>query len=217
MSRTAAALALTVLLGGCAPAARETPRATMGPPAAPAPDAAYEVLLARAKAHPPDVDFGALRMAYAHSPQYQPYTVYPDQRAPMRQALQAEDWRRVLEIAQSALELNYVRMRPHLHAMRAHHALGDAPAAAYHRAMIDGLARSITASGDGRSPETAMIVIDVQEEYDVLGILGLRSVQQGLLRRAGRALDQHTVIAPDGARFSMYFDVSLPLSRSPVR
>jgi hypothetical protein len=83
--------------------------------------------------------------------------------------------------------------------------------------MIEGLARSIIASGDGRSPETAMVVIDIQEEYDVMGVLGLRSSRQGLTSHEGRPMDQHTVVGADGGSFPMFFDVSLPFSRNPLR
>jgi Domain of unknown function (DUF4919) len=211
--------AALLLVGGCAPVAWDagppravTPRAPDAEPVAP-----YEALLRRAKARPADVDFTALRLAYARSADYAPYAAYPDQAAPMRQALEAQDWRAVVKIAEAALRANYVRMRPHAHAMRAHEALGNHAAAAHHRAMFDGLAASILASGNGRSPETAMIVIAIQEQYDALAVLGLRSVTQRLTSHAGRHLDAHTVVDGAGRQSSMFFDVSLPFARAPGR
>jgi len=205
-------------LAGCAATTPETTTAP-APPAArpPAAAASYDALLDRARLRPPDVDFGELRMAYARSERYRPYSRYPDEDRAMQEALEARDWRAVLEIAETALAQNYVRARPHFWAMTANGNLGRAAAAAHHRAVMEGLLRSIVASGDGRTPATAMVVIDVQEEYDVMTFLGVRSRVQGLMREGSRAFDRHTVEGRDGAESALYFDVSLPLSRSPFR
>jgi hypothetical protein len=222
--RAVAVVTFAIVLAGCVsttpntpPAPTPVPLPAPARPAAGPPDAgaAYDALLDRARQRPPDVDFGALRMAYARSERYRPYSRYPDEEPPMKQALDARDWRIVLEIAESALARNYVRARPHFWAMTANGNLGRAAAAAHHRAVMEGLLRSIAASGDGRTPATAMVVIDVQEEYDVMTFLGVTSRVQGLVHEAGRAFDRHDVEGRDGARSTVYFDVSLPLSRAP--
>jgi hypothetical protein len=202
--RVLTVLAIVVALAGCAAAVREPP-------------ATYEVLLERAKARPADVDFGALRMAYARSEHYRPYSVYPDGGDELRDAYRRNDWPRVLQIAETSLALNYVRIRPHFYAMRAHRALGDAAATAHHRAFMEGLSRSILASGDGLTPETAMLVIDIQEEYDAMAFLGVRSRMQTLVAGPRGPLDRHTVEDGTGSRASLYFDVALPLARAPGR
>ena len=211
-------LGLATVLAGCASTPPPPPPAP-APPAARAPAAAasYDALLDRARLRPPDVDFGELRMAYARSERYRPYSRYPDEDRAMKEALDARDWRAVLEIAETALAQNYVRARPHFWAMTANGNLGQAAAAAHHRAVMDGLLRSIVASGDGRTPATAMVVIDVQEEYDVMTFLGVRSRAQSLVREGSRVFDRHAVEGRDGAESALYFDVSLPLSRSPFR
>jgi hypothetical protein len=219
MSRRAVAvLALATVIAGCVSTAPET-KPVPAPPAArpPEPVASFDALLDRARLRPPDVDFGELRMAYARSERYLPYSRYPDEDRAMKEALDARDWRAVLEIAENALAQNYVRARPHFWAMTANANLGRAAAAAHHQAVMEGLLRSILASGDGRTPASAMVVIDVQEEYDVMTFLGVRSHTQGLVREGGRAFDRHAVEGRDGAQSALYFDVSLPLSRSPFR
>jgi hypothetical protein len=216
----AGSLTFVIMLIGCgstAPTTTPAPASVAAPPAGRPPDAgaAYDALLDRARLRPPDVDFGALRMAYARSERYRPYSHYPDEEPAMKRALDARDWRTVLEIAESALARNYVRARSHFWAMTANGNLGRAAAAAHHRAVMDGLLRSIAASGDGRTPATAIVVIDVQEEYDVMTFLGVTSRVQGPVRETGRVFDRHDVEARDGARSVLYFDVSLPLSRAP--
>jgi len=221
MSRRAVAvLTLATALTGCVsttPGPVPVPAQPAAPPAArpPASPASYDALLDRARMRPPDVDFGELRLAYARSERYRPYARYPDEDRAMKQAVDARDWRAVLEIAETALAQNYVRARPHFWAMTANGNLGRAAAAAHHKAVMEGLLRSIVASGDGRTPATAMVIIDVQEEYDVMTFLGVRSRTQSLMREAGRALDRHAIEGRDGAQSELYFDVSLPMSRSP--
>ena len=217
---------MSATLAACAPVAKETAPAVATPPPAPAPaapstpppgspTASYETLLAAAQARPEEADFGALRMAYARSAQYQPYARYPDDQAPMQQALNDKDWPGVLRIVEAGLARNWVRIRPHFYAILAHEGLGDARAAAHHRAIMRGLARSIMESGDGQSPATAMVVISIQEEYDVLTILGLQRTRQSLVNEGGRAFDRLDVQDREGRESALFFDVTLLLARSP--
>ena len=56
-----------------------------------------------------------------------------------------------------------------------------------------------------------------EEEYDVLALPAVKRVMQAPSTRWNRPLDVLTVEGPDGGRFTMDFDVSLPMSRSPFR
>jgi hypothetical protein len=56
-----------------------------------------------------------------------------------------------------------------------------------------------------------------EEEYDVLALPDVKRVMQARSTRWGRPLDGLTVEGSDGGRFTRYFDVSLPMSRSPFR
>jgi hypothetical protein len=186
------------------------------PPAAP--DAEYEGLLARAKTDPAAADFGQLRMALVRSPRYEPYAIHSDASPEMKQALDAKDWAAVLRIAETALERNYLRMRPHVYAAMAARSLGDEDRGRYHFRFADGLRRAIEASGDGLGPDTAIVLIAVEEEHDVFLVKGLTSLSQAAARAGHRELDVHTVQPREGgAPFTLYFDVTLPRARAPVR
>ena len=56
-----------------------------------------------------------------------------------------------------------------------------------------GLLDSILKTGDGKTPETAMLVADVSEEYVVIGLGGQRPGGQALVNRNGKVYDQMTV------------------------
>jgi hypothetical protein len=64
------------------------------------------------------------------------------------------------------------------------------------------LVESVLASGDGRDPTTAFVVISVPEEYAMLRALGLEPRGQALV--AG-AIDEMTVQGPQGPG-KVYFD-----------
>jgi hypothetical protein len=65
---------------------------------------------------------------------------------------------------------------------------------------------SILSSGDGRSHETAFVVIDISEEYDVLRRLGLQPAGQRLSFHKSGICDVLTVITPQtGDSSELYF------------
>jgi Domain of unknown function (DUF4919) len=70
-----------------------------------------------------------------------------------------------------------------------------------------GLLRSITATGDGRTPETAFKVIAVPEEYFLIRDLGADVEQQALVDH----YDKMDLKTEDGRKFTLYFDVSISL------
>ena len=70
--------------------------------------------------------------------------------------------------------------------------------------MLDkGLVESVLTSGDGRSPETAWVVISVPEEYAILRALRARQVSQTLLE--DQRVDAVEVETRNGERVTVYF------------
>jgi hypothetical protein len=72
-----------------------------------------------------------------------------------------------------------------------------------HLVWYKGLAESVLASGNGRTPQTAWVVISVREEYAVLRGLRVKPVSHELL--AGN-IDAVEVERRDGKRVTIYFD-----------
>ena len=72
-----------------------------------------------------------------------------------------------------------------------------------HLAWYKGLAESVLSSGDGRTPQSAWVVISVYEEYAVLRGLRVKPVSQQLL---DGNIDAVEVERRDGQRLTLYFD-----------
>jgi Domain of unknown function (DUF4919) len=177
----------------------------------------YAVLLARAKLDPARADFAKLRIAFTKTPAYEPYGTSPSDYKEVEAATQAGDWERARDLVDALLQKNYVRIRSHYFAWVVYRRAGDEERAKHHRAFMDGLFRSITTSGDGKTAESPYIVINVEEEYDVLGLTGLKMLGQSLQHANGRDFDVLTVQQREGAEpMKLYFDITLPWKNSPI-
>jgi len=186
--------------------------ATMGALSA-APLPSYADLLAQAKQDASAVDFAALRYAYAESAQYSPYdsdTATLTQS--MMTAYRAKDCAGATNHAQALLEKNYVRINAHIVSTICHRQLAQARPAAHHDAMARGLINSILGSGDGKTAETAFVVIAVDEEYSTLSRLGLKSVRQRLVKNDGHQFDVFEVTDEAGRTSTVFFNVDRPLA-----
>ena len=63
-------------------------------------------------------------------------------------------------------------------------------------------------SGDGLTDSTAMYVISVDHEYDMIGLLGYRfGGTQALVRRKGHAMDKMAILKNDEGITFLYFNV----------
>jgi hypothetical protein len=66
-------------------------------------------------------------------------------------------------------------------------------------------------SGDGKSPETAFVVIAVDEEYSVLKTASLTPVKQALVNPGGSAFDRFEVKLPESDQTAtLFFNVDRP-------
>ena len=192
--------------------------APVSPPqsANPAPAATgprYDDLLAQAKRDGAAVDFKALRYAYADSEYYNPYDAKESEmRTPMVKAFADKDCVNAIKHAQAILENNYLYIDAHMVLDLCYGRLDQPQQARQHELMARGLAASIIASGDGKTPQTAFVVIAVREEYNALSMLGLKKVRQALIRADGHSYDQISAENKSGGTETILFNIDRPLA-----
>jgi tetratricopeptide (TPR) repeat protein len=75
------------------------------------------------------------------------------------------------------------------------------------------LTRAILASGDGKSAQTAYIVVSVPDEYMILGMNGYQLKQQALLSEKGHWFDTMTCTRDGGATDTIWFNIDKPYSQ----
>lgn len=116
---------------------------------------------------------------------------------------QAKDWSGIVATSGPWLESCPVDLDVQFLRAVALKETGRAEESDLHLGWYKGLAESVLASGDGRTPETAWVVISVHEEYAVLRGLRVKPVSQELL---DGNIDAVEVERRDGKRVTLYFD-----------
>jgi hypothetical protein len=174
-------------------------------------DGDFAALLARVKQSDPAVDFTRLRRLYARSPQHKPY---PDaDQGAMLAAASRGDLPAALTLARAILGRDYMNVVAHMAADVACRAAGDWACAAHHFYVAQGLLTSIRASGNGRTPTTAYIVVTRGEEMAITQALGVTVREQTLLQSPeGHAIDVLTGTDGAGDDRQVFFNVDLLLA-----
>jgi hypothetical protein len=174
----------------------------------------YPDLLAKAKRGDPDLDFLAFRYGYAASESYDPYgEVEGASKSEMDDAFfNKQDCVKALVIANKILAVKPIDIDAHMVGDKCSARDGDQVHAAYHQFMARGLIKSLMDSGDGRSAETAYVVISVEEEYVLLAVLGLKPGKQALIHVGDHDFDSIDASgAGPGQTTTLFFNIDRPM------
>jgi hypothetical protein len=172
----------------------------------------YYAMVKQLKSNDLKVDFKALRLSYTKTPDYQPYggeTAKTGDAAV--DALNKKDYKEAIRLAEAVLEKNFVDFEAHMICQMGYRELGSMTKYAFHRNILKGLVSSLYASGDGLTPETAMIVITTREEYFFMSANGLRKIKQSLVKANDHSYDRMDVEnAKTGEKKTIYFNIDIP-------
>jgi len=171
----------------------------------------YHDLLAAAQQKPAEADFHTLRMAYARSEAYAPYSHDVEAVEALREALPAADFEAALAAIARLLEASYLDIEAHIAADYVYTRLDRPDRSAYHRGFAQGLLGAIYDTGDGRAFDTAFIVLAIPEEYTVLRMMGLRPGGQALVEHEGHWFDViDATHAQTGVPAKVHFNIDIP-------
>jgi hypothetical protein len=170
----------------------------------------YAELIAKAEAGEA-VDFTALRHAYPASPGYAPYS---DESRSLFiesfQAFDAGDCTAATAKAKQSLAIDYTNFAAHGFLGDCLERAGDHAGALREEAMRKGFLDSLRGSGDGKSVETAYVIVTMAEERALLAINDVEEEQQALLTSNGHEFDQISGKGKDGKVHTLFFDVTAP-------
>ena len=164
---------------------------------------------ARAEAY-----FDEQRRRYPESEDYDPYgESIRDQLHALRSAVEDEEFKEALPLANALLSVHPVLTEAHGHAATACIQLGDRERGRFHRRMARGLVDSVRRSGDGKTPQTAFRTVYLEEQQDAIAgqAAGRRVLSRSSLESGGRWYDAWQ-LGPErgetGETETIYFDIT---------
>ena len=171
----------------------------------------YYDLVKKLKNNDTNVDFQALRLAYTKTPDYKPYSTDDSAKDAAFSALKEKNSAEAVKQAETVLEKNYVDLDAHMVCRIAYREMGNMEKYTFHNTILKGLVDSLYASGDGTTPEKAIIVISVPEEYFLLNANGLKTIKQRSLAVNGHDYDKMDVEnKKTGETMTIYFNIDMP-------
>jgi hypothetical protein len=120
--------------------------------------------------------------------------------------MNAANHSQIIHITKQLLSIDYTDMKAHKILRQTYKIIGDTANAAKYKTIQFGLMNSILQKGDGRSCETAWPVIQVEEEYFILEMVGAKLKEQTLVEDGG--ICDKMDFKVDGKNKTYYFEVS---------
>jgi hypothetical protein len=171
---------------------------------------AYAEQRAKAANGDPSTDFTLLRLSYAQSDGYDPYSFKVGElRKQAEDAADAKHCTDALAKADEVLKTDFVDFAAHAIRKDCFDQMADKDNAAREFFIANGLLHAMFASGDGKSPDTAFVVVTLREERDILAFLHVDAPNQSLVHSNGREYDLMEGSNRDTkVPAAVYFDVS---------
>lgn len=172
-------------------------------------------LRARLAAGDTDIDFRALRLAWAASDAYQPDTqALGEWQRKVGNALASADFARADEEARAWLEIDHANPFAHFGAARAKEGLGEQDKADFHREVAESLLDSLCQRGEGQTPDAPCVAISLTEIH---AYLARRRLEPGASHEAECAGGVPCVVfevreQDSGNLLDLYFDISRPMA-----
>jgi uncharacterized protein DUF4919 len=185
--------------------------ATSAPQSVQSDDAAlsYQDMVKKVESGDTSVDFGAMRMKYAASKDYEP-EAGADEINAMYQDLRTKNYQGALDEANKLLKIQYVSLDAHMGASAAYKGLNNDQAARLHHDIAAGLLKSIIASGNGTNTQSAYKVILVREEYAFMRAMGYFPGSQSYIHDGDKSFDEMEMNdTKNDSKVTVYFDVTL--------
>lgn len=127
-------------------------------------------------------------------------------RKEMRNLMRASKYAEIIDITKKMLSVDYTDIEAHKILQQTYKILGDTPNSKKYHDIEFGLLNSIIRKGDGKTCQTAWPVIQINEEYFILQMLGAK-LQKQSTERSGGVCDKMEVQTDQGNKV-YYFEIS---------
>ena len=153
-------------------------------------------------ANPFSVDFDRLRAEFGARSDFAEICERDRPLHQLAELVIQKDWNTILVTSEPWLQRCPIDIDAHLIRAVALKELKRLPEAEHHLNWFRGLVDSVLTSGDGKTPQTAFVVISVAEEYSILRVLRVRPRHHVTL---SSGIDE-LVVEIDGVAGTLYFN-----------
>lgn len=150
--------------------------------------------------------YSKLRFDYAAQKDFSPYWTADEKRKAIETAYHDGDIEKTIKLGRAWLEMVPVDSEVYLMLAMCMKEKGDLKSYCQYLSPFYGLLQSITATGDGKTADTAFKVISVAEEYALLREIGAKVKEQSLVGPCDKM-----EVERNGGKYTFYFDVRIPL------
>lgn len=157
-----------------------------------------------------EVDYKDFRFSFIESEQfkvaYKQHAVFDSLKKEMYLQMSKKNYQEIINITKGMLSIDYTSMLAHKILQQTYKITGDTVNKKKYHDIEFGLLNSIVKNGDGKTCETAWPVIQIEEEYFILDILGAELQKQSIENNKG--LCDKMAVKVDGEKKTYYFETS---------
>jgi hypothetical protein len=198
-------LILTIILTSICSFGQNTPEVVI-----PSFDDKYCDYVKKLEAGQTDIDYQDFRFSFIESEQFKiarkKSTEFDSLKKEMYVQMDKSNYQEIIKITKQMLSIDYTSMIAHKILRQTYKITGDTINAAKYKTIQFGLLNSIVKKGDGKTCETAWPVIQIEEEYFILEMVGAKSHKQSIDNDGGFCDKMEVNI--DGNKKTYYFETS---------
>ena len=156
-----------------------------------------------------EIDYTDFRNSFLESKQFSNKgTNYDSLKKQVYFEIKNKNYQGVIKLTKAMLSIDYTSMFAHKYLQQTYKILGDTINRNKYHDIELGLLYSITKSGDGKTCETGWHVIQIEEEYFILNMIGASLQEQSLINSGKNNCDKMVVKTEEDETKTYYFEVN---------
>ena len=167
------------------------------------------------------IDYKEFRYSFLDSKQFQikaeMRTQYDSLKMAMIAQANAAHYSEVIRLSKAMLSIDYTSQLSHKYLQQTYNIIGDTANRRKYHDIEFGLIYSISLSGNAKACATSWEVVQVEEEYFTLAMIGAKLKQQSIDKSGTKICDKMEVVDEDGKDEVYYFDVTKLLQKEQNR
>jgi hypothetical protein len=156
-----------------------------------------------------EIDYADFRNSFLDSKQFNlKGSAYDSLKRLVYGEIKKKNYQGVLSLTKAMLSIDYTSLFAHKYLQQTYKILGDTINRNKYHDIEFGLLLSITKSGDGKTCETGWHVIQIEEEYFILNMIGADLQLQSLISSKKNMCDKMDVKTDKGESLTYYFEIN---------